>query len=166
MMRFSSSPIPDSNSNLVTINVVQQIMTPSLWLVIVAASMVVALYVNPVTSVCCKWAFSDDCEDGELGTPCCGRGEKGCNFFCCNCDGGCRTQNKTRKTNSKRQATSTDLYNRYRSLDINGDGDVDEAEATHYARQIRQAEGFEFAAYDKDGDGVLSPEEIDDEPGV
>ena len=26
------------------------------------------------------------CDDGTLGTPCCGYGP--CNIFCCNCDGG------------------------------------------------------------------------------
>ncbi|CAG7734546.1 unnamed protein product [Allacma fusca] len=137
-------------------------MTPRPGLILVAASILLALHVNQVASECCELAWKEECDDYEMGTPCCGVGS--CNMFCCNCEGGCRTWDPNKMY--KRQATSTDPYDKHRSLDINGDGDVDEADATYYVRQSRQTEGFEFSAYDKDGNGVLSPEEIDGEPGV
>ena len=50
----------------------------------------VAARVVLVSSDCCMPYHHRPnlCDDGTIGTPCCGYGH--CNIGCCNCDGGCR----------------------------------------------------------------------------
>ena len=50
---------------------------------------VVTSLLPSVFAVCCKEVCNGKCADGSGTTPCCAHG--GCNIFCCNCDGGCRT---------------------------------------------------------------------------
>ncbi|XP_078686842.1 uncharacterized protein LOC144919319 [Branchiostoma floridae x Branchiostoma belcheri] len=70
-------------------------------------STLVVLMVDQVDSVCCRsvkgWCLNwsspckSECADGTKATPCCGR--HGCNIFCCNCMGGCRTKKRVAEEN-------------------------------------------------------------------
>lgn len=54
-----------------------------------------------VSAICCHAELKNPvpflpgwCADTKKGTPCCATGK--CNFFCCNCEGKCRTRNDER----------------------------------------------------------------------
>lgn len=58
---------------------------------IVFIALICLMFSYQVQAVCCSASYFDMCADGTAGTPCCAYG--GCNIFCCNCDGGCRSAN-------------------------------------------------------------------------
>ncbi|CAG7785733.1 unnamed protein product, partial [Allacma fusca] len=133
---------------------------------IICTLVFVSIHVAHVSGECCKsdrigdiWSLAA-CSDNTAATPCCAYGR--CNFFCCNCDGGCRRENRGKRSLNQ---TDVSVYHTLKSLDVNGDGGVDKREAAIFIRRSRRSvEGFSFASYDKDGDGVLSALEIDSSP--
>ena len=68
----------------------------------------------------------------------CGYGS--CNFFGCNCDGGCRVPPKV-----------------FKELDKNGDGHIQQAEMVY--SELEQG-NLGFDDLDSNGDGKLSPHEL------
>lgn len=74
-----------------------------------------------VTAECCRPASWNRCKDGTLITPCCGRG--GCNFFCCNCDGGCRGGGK-RDFVPELTERSESIAAAFAEVDVDGAGNI------------------------------------------
>ncbi|CAG7834734.1 unnamed protein product [Allacma fusca] len=133
---------------------------------IICTLVFVSIHVAHVSGQCCRADRIGDifslvaCADRSAATPCCAYGS--CNFFCCNCDGGCRQENRGKRSLNQ---TDVSVYHTFKSLDENGDGGVDKREVTRFIRRSRRsAEDFSFASYDKNGDGLLSAHEIDSSP--
>ncbi len=88
-----------------------------------------------------------------------------CNFFCCNCDGGCI------KSTLKQVATGTDpttlTFTRFRAIDRNNKGWIDLEDTKAYAH-IRAGDAISeakakaaFAKIDVNGDGRIDFKEFD-----
>jgi hypothetical protein len=115
---------------------------------------VVAQLPSAVESVCCYIAWeSGRCADGIFPPYlCCGKGD--CNVFCCNCDGGCRSDYTLYGLSGVAEVAA------YRTMDTNGDGRVDQEEAFAYLGHLYAGNNFSFHNYDTNGDGYLSLTEI------
>ncbi|KAK6516004.1 hypothetical protein TWF281_004594 [Arthrobotrys megalospora] len=134
-------------------------------------------------AVCCDTDGIGRCDDGTLGTPCCGNGE--CNVFCCNCDGGCRTTRKSdvfgghgrRPTweHAQKSLTPADDSCAYTGaiemMDRDGSGDLSLGEYLAWVAGTRAPQVLTnatltdiwiqyFASFDANGDGKLQPQEI------
>ncbi|KAM0798422.1 hypothetical protein BDR22DRAFT_964767 [Usnea florida] len=112
------------------------------------------------------------CADGSYSTPCCGEG--GCNIFCCNCDGGCRTDTWMEKI--KRDDLEDDQSIPVDSLFQSVDGDTDQylslaeyivwVERTKGESVVKNATMLEmwiekFESHDANGDGKIEPGEME-----
>ncbi|CAG7818318.1 unnamed protein product [Allacma fusca] len=128
-------------------------------MVLLWAYLALMLWTSQVTSFCCTVQNSTSglCPDGTKPTPCCAT--QSCNVFCCNCDGKCRVYKNSLQT------PDVNTVDKFRWIDTNGDGMVDEDEALFYINTNRgSTKGFKFDAYDKDANGYLTIEEMDSEP--
>ncbi|KAF9630114.1 hypothetical protein BFW01_g295 [Lasiodiplodia theobromae] len=101
---------------------------------------------------------NNECRDGSWGTPCCGQG--GCNIFCCNCDGGCRSDN--RKLASRATIDGAADADSFSVADVDGTGNLTLAQYTQYMGATEDDEIYVnwFKQHDKNGDGVVTPDEV------
>lgn len=124
-----------------------------------------------VSSACChntkETSTGRFCADGTSATPCCGHG--GCNLFCCACDQGCRTGSFSRVKRSVEVAVKDTGH--FERFDGNGDGHHDIHESFHMfisggcgENSTETVLDFKpiFFKYDKDGNGKLSWDEINE----
>lgn len=93
---------------------------------------VVTSLLPSVLAVCCREKCNSRCSDGTGATPCCAHG--GCNIFCCNCDGGCRTGNfNCRRESVFEQAVNTDSVSvAFVEADKDGAGNLSMANYLEY----------------------------------
>jgi hypothetical protein len=119
---------------------------------------VVSQLLSPVNSDCCYVNLSGLCDDGNRAKNlCCAKGKEGCNVFCCNCDGGCRTKRSGRPRYGQ---SGVDEMAAFQTMDTNGDGGVDQEEAFAYLGHLYSGNNFSFYNYDTNRDGYLSLTEI------
>ncbi|KAF2630906.1 hypothetical protein BU25DRAFT_446474 [Macroventuria anomochaeta] len=129
------------------------------------------------TTLQCLGKSTKVCDDLTSGTPCCGNGK--CNVFCCNCDRGCRKSSNAigiteacnrifgstwRKT-SRSLGELSDLEDDKSVLaiaDTDKSGDVSLAEYLQYMGQREDNAEYVnwFKQHDRNGDGVLSDDEL------
>jgi len=138
-------------------------MSPSTAALIAFFSLIFIIAHHEVDAECCH-CRGTRCGDGTECTPYCGY--RPCNWFGCDCGGGCRGR-------KKRQATS--ILN---DADVNGDGVISTEEALSYlvtggiipeylnasVPTFKGANGNTphwFASMDSDGDGFISLGELD-----
>jgi len=115
----------------------------------------------PALADCCNSNSSGKCADGSCGTPCCGNG--GCNIFCCNCDGGCRTG----PCGGNCGVGSTTPAQFFDSVDLDKSSAISPGEFEAWAgRAGRHFETNEdrqkaFAKADSNKNGTIDPGEVD-----
>ncbi|CAG7728153.1 unnamed protein product [Allacma fusca] len=122
---------------------------------------------NQVTcSDCCYSNRFGVCRDLTDGTPCCSHLR--CFLGCCICEGPCRKGDWKRSVRSRSvEDTAVYLNQTLRTLDANGDGRVDKLEVETYLKpRGRSTNSFDFSAYDTNGDGILSAQELQNGPGM
>lgn len=116
---------------------------------------------NQVNAECCpNLDPTSTCADGVqvLTFQCCAYGA--CNFFCCNCDGGCR------RADGQTKSFESTLLKEY---DVDGNEHFDLHELRRYVlsgacghkSKVVDIEA-QFAAFDKNTDGRLSFDEINE----
>lgn len=141
-----------------------------------------SLVVEETQADCCSAVVgygmlgSGMCRDCFRATPCCGIGT--CNAFCCGCAGGCRQGDclfddylydgswgmGKRDTDGVEHREAKAIFNQ---LDSNGDGKVVEQEADAYFLNLYNwtitdvKTVYDFGSLDKNGDHLLSLDEID-----
>ena len=76
---------------------------------------------GPTWFVTGKKPQAEGCKDGSNPPLCCGNGA--CNFFCCDCDRGCRGDR------GKRSVHDFNDMEKFSSYDVNQDGVIDFSEA-------------------------------------
>jgi len=96
------------------------------------------------------------CKDGTPSTPYCGYGK--CNFFGCNCKGGCRKAKEGRSLEENRDAPGLEEFKAFKAIDTNGDGLIDMEEASAGVVHFDHEKVQEI---DLDRDGKISPYEFD-----
>jgi hypothetical protein len=74
------------------------------------------------TAVCCNDHGNGRCDDGTSPTPCCAHG--GCNIFCCNCDGGCRSRSVKRDLPLAQVERSDSINTSFMEADTEGAGNI------------------------------------------
>merc|ERR1711951_66512 len=119
---------------------------------------------DSANAICCGRGNSNwMCGDGTQGTPCCATG--GCNIFCCNCAGRCRTGSFMEVMTGEVPTQGLEELAKFGAIDVNGDKKIDFAEALAFVGGIGDGELNRlprgFTELDEDGDGMISPMEFD-----
>lgn len=118
---------------------------------------------NQANAECCPRRGGGYCDDGTIVGPiqCCAHGP--CNFWCCNCDNGCRTRDDMASVLTGRSTSMLE------TLDLDHDGHFDRDEARMYVLSINGGDETKladlekhFVHFDKNGDGKLSFDEIEE----
>ncbi|OJD28618.1 uncharacterized protein BKCO1_1420002 [Diplodia corticola] len=105
------------------------------------------------------------CADGTKGTPCCGYGS--CNAFCCACNGGCRTASAKRdsgmlKVVVRDQSNDAEDVEAFNAATAGGTEPLTVQRYTSYMNASADDQTYVdwFNKHDKNGDGVLSLDEV------
>jgi len=119
---------------------------------------------------CCRCPTFEHCDDGKLCTPYCGHGW--CNIFGCNCDGGCRTAQKSKRQNLLERSSSPLLSKAddeshvlFAAADTNGDGKMTFAEwrdspvRSTFNNENDSMLAEHWAKYDTENVGYLTEDE-------
>ena len=112
-----------------------------------------------VNADCCGCPITGYCNDGTtcgyIPNLCCGWGQ--CNFFCCNCDGGCRSSSE-HKQNS---CNGSDFLSR---LDEDSSGEADLQELDNFIEKNETPRNTLiysiFTLLDVNGDGHITDKEF------
>ncbi|KAI1711442.1 EF-hand domain pair domain-containing protein [Ditylenchus destructor] len=139
--------------------------------------------------MCLHQALSECCGHTyimDMFSECCGKGI--CNIFCCNCDCKKRTRKcssdefyngnqctcksievgRYRRSQDSLGMSHNSTMEKFRQLDTNSDGGIDESEARVYFGRVKRSATVpfprdEFLAMDQNGNGRIDPSEMDEE---
>lgn len=120
---------------------------------------VLAIVASTNADCCPCHSLTHECKDrtscGYIPNLCCGHGK--CNFFCCNCEGGCR------KHDDSLEAEQSDNTTFWSIVDKDSSGDVDYEELENFSVDMPQNMLIYtiFTLLDENKDDHISAEEFD-----